>query len=108
MGDPRLDKYIAAAEVVNKLAERAEGFVWKYEIQLGGGASILVDDDQHIVVNLTVWHPLSSLKHFVWKTLHTKIYERLGKWFTPMQERSMVLWDIPEMNGLTSPPQLKV
>lgn len=65
MGDPRLDKYIAAAEVVNKVVEHGEGFVWKYETKLSGGASILVDGDPRIVVSLTVWQSLSSLKHFV-------------------------------------------
>ena len=85
MGDPRLDNYIAAAKVVNRLAKRAEGFVWKYATQLGGGASILADDDPRIVINLTVWQSLSSLKHFVWKTLRTNTYDRRGVWFTPMQ-----------------------
>ena len=69
MGDTRLDNYIVAVEVVNKVAERAEGFVWKYEKQLDCGDSILVDDIPCIVVNLTVWQSLSSLRHFVWKTL---------------------------------------
>lgn len=29
--DPGLDNYIAAAEVVNKVVERTNGFAWKYE-----------------------------------------------------------------------------
>ena len=53
MGDPGLDSYIAAAEVMNKVAERAEGYVWKYETQLGGYARILLDDYPRIVIDLT-------------------------------------------------------
>ena len=54
MGYPRLDNYIAAAKLMNKVAECGEGFVWKYETQLGGSTSILLDDYPRIVINLTV------------------------------------------------------
>ena len=107
IGDPRLDNYIAAAEVVNKVAERAEGFVWKYETVMGGGTNIIIDDDPRIVVNLSVWQSLSSLKHFVWKTLHTKIYERRAEWFTPMKKRSLVLWNIPNNERPDIPTAVK-
>lgn len=95
MGYPRLDYYTARAKLMDKVAECGKGFVWKYETQLGGGASILLDDYPRIVINLTVWQSLSSLKQYIWKTLRTKTYERPGERFTPMQEGSMVLWDIP-------------
>ena len=54
--------------------ERAKDFVWKYETPFGSSVGILVDGDPGIVVNLTVWRPLSSIKRFVWKTLRKKIY----------------------------------
>ena len=79
---------------MNKVTERAEGYVWKYETQLGGYARILLDDYPRIIINLTVWQSLSSIKKIIWKTLRTKNYEHLGARFTPMQEGSMVLWDI--------------
>ena len=53
--NPRLDNYIAAADVMDKVAERAEGYVWKYETQLGGDASIFLDDYPSIVIDLTLW-----------------------------------------------------
>ena len=71
IGDPGLDNYIAAAEVMNKVTERAEGYVWKYETQLGGYARTL-DDYPRIIINLTVWQSLSSIKKIIWKTLRTK------------------------------------
>ena len=55
MANPRLDNYIAAPEVMNKVAECAEGYVWKYETQLGGYARILLDDYPRIVIDLTLW-----------------------------------------------------
>ena len=58
--NPRLDNYIAEREEVNKVAEHADGFIWKYKTQLGIGTEIFVVNDPRIVANLTVSQSLSS------------------------------------------------
>lgn len=95
-GDPRGADYVAAAKVVNEVAERSPGFVWKYETELGGGIERLVDGDPRIVVNLSVWENADALEHFVWNTLHKKIYQRRDEWFEPLKRETMVLWHVGE------------
>ena len=97
LGDACLEDYIAAAEVVSKIAERCQGFVWKTEVEeRGGGTSRLIDGDPRIVVQLSVWEDAESLKHFLWNTLHKKIYQRRDEWFCPLDRKTMVLWNVAE------------
>ncbi|MEL7462493.1 MAG: DUF3291 domain-containing protein [Pseudomonadota bacterium] len=95
-GDPRGVDYVAVAAVVNEVAERSPGFVWKYETELGGGIERLVDGDPRVVVNLSVWEDADALEHFVWNTLHKKIYLRRDEWFEPLSRETMVLWHVAE------------
>ena len=92
---------------MNKVAEHAEGYVWKYVTQLGCVASMLLDDYPRIVINLTVWQPLSSLKKSIYKTLRMKTYEHRGERFTPVQEGPMALWDIPGNERLDIPTAIE-
>ena len=93
-GDPRGAEYVAAADVVNQVAGRSPGFVWKYETQLGGGIPRVIDGDPRIVVNLSVWEDADALEHFVWNTLHRKIYMRRDEWFEPLERETMVFWHV--------------
>jgi len=96
VGDSRLESYIHATEIVNRVAERSPGFVWKYETDIGGRVPKIVDNDPRIVLNLSIWTDGESLKNFVWNTLHKKIYLRQDEWFEPLDKESMVLWNIKE------------
>ena len=100
-GDPRGDDYVAAAELVNEVATRTPGFIWKYETELGGGIPRIIDGDPRIVVNLSVWRDADALQHFVWNTLHKKIYLRRDEWFEPLDRATMALWRVEEGHAPT-------
>ena len=92
--DPRGAEYIAASNVVNKVAVRSAGFVWKHQTTLGGATGRVIDGDPRIVMNLSVWESLAVLEHFVWNTLHKKIWVRRAEWFAPLGRAAMVLWRV--------------
>jgi hypothetical protein len=53
-------------------------------------------DDERILVNLSVWEDVDSLKHYVYKTAHAAVMRDRKRWFERMQEPSMAIWSIPK------------
>lgn len=96
LDDPRVADFVAGADLVNRIAGRAEGFVWKYETGRGG---VVLDealhDDPRIVVNMTLWESVETLRNFIWKTLHKHFVNRRAEWFEPMEQAHSVMWWVP-------------
>ena len=83
--DPRMAEFMGALDAVNALAERSPGFVWRLKDDASNNATnILVSDDPHFLVNMSVWETPEQLEHFVWNTVHKRIYQKKGNWFAPM------------------------
>lgn len=96
LDDPRVADFMNGVDILNRIAGRSDGFVWKYETGEGGMVDEDVDGDPRIVVNMTVWDSTDSLKHYVWNTLHKHFYTRRGDWFEPMDQVNFVMWWVPE------------
>ena len=91
--DPRMVEFMGALDAVNALAERSAGFVWRLKDDASNNATnILVSDDPHFLVNMSVWETPEQLEHFVWNTVHKRIYQKKGNWFAPMSTPHFVMW----------------
>ena len=91
--DPRMAEFMGALDAVNALAERSPGFVWRLKDDASNNATnILVSPDPYFLINMSVWETPEQLEHFVWNTVHKRIYQKKGNWFAPMATPHFVMW----------------
>ena len=95
MESTRLSDFVAALDRINAIAERSPGFVWRLKDDSGNATGIKVSDDPRVIVNLSVWENAESLEHFVWNTVHKRVYAKRKKWFESPQNAHFVMWWIP-------------
>ncbi len=95
LDDPRMADFIRGIDMLNRIADQSDGFIWKYETGVGGVVEGAVDGDPRMLVNLTVWENLETLQHFVWNTLHKHFLKRKADWFNALDRANFVMWWIP-------------
>ncbi|WP_226780554.1 DUF3291 domain-containing protein [Oceaniglobus trochenteri] len=98
--DPRVADFVNGLDLVNRVAARSPGFVWR-----------LGDDDMEAAQNdvagvlggnprtastLSVWRDVPSLEHFVWNTVHKRFYDRRHEWYDMGAVLRLVMWWVPE------------
>ena len=93
--DPIMAEFVANLDRINALAESHEGFIWRLKSDSGNATDIQAFDDPHLIVNLSVWKSVETLKEFTYKTAHVGIMRQRKKWFHHMKEAYYVLWWIP-------------
>lgn len=89
---PDMADFTNNLERINGLAEASPGFVWRLKDEDGVGATALRPFGEDVLVNLSVWQDIDSLKRFVYDSDHTPFLRRRGDWFDRMQGPAMVLW----------------
>ena len=93
--DPRVADFADNLDLVNGLAARSPGFVWRLPDEEMEAAQV---DAQGVFANprtastLSVWEDFDSLSHFVWKTIHKKFYDRRREWYDAEGNGNLVLW----------------
>ena len=91
---PVMKDFVAAIDRTNALAEAAPGFVWRP--QAGEGDTALVAlERENVLVTLSVWRDLASLRDYVYESGHLDVLRRRREWFEPLDEASIVLWWVP-------------
>ena len=93
--DPRMADFMARLDEMNETAERSPGFVWRLKDDSNNATNILVTKDPTFLINMSVWQTPEQLEHFVWNTVHKRIYQKKGNWFEPMKTPHFVMWWIP-------------
>ena len=94
--DPRMAGFVDNLAMVNAIAERSPGFVWRYTDESGNATSTRpYDGDPMMAVNMSVWENVESLEKYVWQTVHKRFYGRRHEWFDTMSERYFVMWWVP-------------
>ena len=81
-----------ALDAINLLGEKSLGFVWLLKDENNTATSFRMYDDPHIIVNMSVWQNLESLRHYVFHSGHTHYLKRRKEWFTPLEQTGTVLW----------------
>lgn len=91
LDDPRIADFVNNVARINGLAEKMPGFVWMHKDD-SGGALHLPSPWPDAIVNMSVWETLRHLEHFVWNTVHKRIYQRKAEWFDAMDSHHFVMW----------------
>ncbi|RPF10333.1 uncharacterized protein DUF3291 [Vibrio crassostreae] len=93
---PEIKEFVDNLELVNGIAESSEGFVWRLKDESGDATNIQAFDDPNMIVNMSVWDSVDSLKDFMFRTHHRDFMRRKGDWFHRLPEDTYVLWWIEE------------
>ena len=94
----RMASFMARIAAVNAAADRAPGFVWRLQDDDGPGATDQrLPDDDTLLVNLSVWTDLESLRDFVYQELgHREALSSRRQWFETALEPMTVCWYVTE------------
>jgi hypothetical protein len=87
--------FVNRIDEINALAENSPGFVWRQQTEDGDATSIQAYDDPNIIVNMSVWEDIESLKSFVYKSMHVDLIRDRDAWFDKMVTVHQTLWWIP-------------
>lgn len=96
MDHPDMAGFVEMLDPVNHQADAADGFVWRLvDDDSNNATSITFYDDPLLLVNLSVWEDLDSLRTYVYRTNHGEMVKRRGEWADRMDEAHIVLWWVP-------------
>ncbi|NVK58127.1 MAG: DUF3291 domain-containing protein [Alteromonadaceae bacterium] len=93
---PEMADFVDNLAPVNKIAESSPGFIWRLEDDSGNATDIKIPMEPGVIVNMSVWQDVESLKQFMFKTHHIHFLKRKKEWFYPLDTHSYVMWWIPE------------
>lgn len=94
----RMASFMERLATVNAAADRAPGFVWRLQDDDGPGAiGQAMSDDDLLLVNLSVWTDLESLRDFVYQhSGHREALASRRQWFEKPLEPMTVCWYVTE------------
>ena len=93
--DPRIAEFVALLDAINALADAAPGFVWRLQSSSGNATDIPFNDDPSVMVNMSVWESLESLRNYVYGSDHMRVLRDRAKWFEKMDQPHYCLWWVP-------------
>lgn len=80
---------------INTLAEQSDGFIWRLKDDAGDATSIRAFDDPDMLINMSVWRDLQSLRAFVYRSSHLELVRKRAQWFESPAEVYQALWWSP-------------
>lgn len=97
--DPRVKDFVDGLDLVNGIAARSPGFVWRMSDEEMDAAQNDPDGplggNPRLASTMSVWEDVESLERFVWTTVHRRFYERKAEWYDATDAVRLVLWWVP-------------
>ncbi|WP_433826845.1 DUF3291 domain-containing protein [Actinoplanes sp. CA-015351] len=95
LDDPSMAEFVTGLTLMNALADRSPGFVWRLAGE-GGDGTIAAPADPLRIYTLSVWESVEHLRVFAYQSEHLDYLRRRREWFLPHgTEASLVLWWVP-------------
>ncbi|MBB2942299.1 heme-degrading monooxygenase HmoA [Actinoplanes lutulentus] len=95
LDDPSMSEFVTGLTVMNALADRSPGFVWRLIGEAGDG-TIAAPADPLRIYTLSVWESVEHLRAFAYQSEHLDYLRRRREWFLPHgSESALVLWWVP-------------
>ncbi|KAJ8601270.1 hypothetical protein CTAYLR_010696 [Chrysophaeum taylorii] len=86
-------EFVDGLDTVNAAAERSPGFVWRHvDIVIDGAYTIPNPWPDDIIVNISVWEDVDSLRAFTCDDLHRYDMQKRRSWFRRMRTAHLALW----------------
>ena len=97
--DPRVKDFMDGLGLVNGVAERCPGFVWRMDdAEMDAAqrdAAGPLGGNPRLASTLSVWESVAALEHFVWNTVHRAFYARKAEWYDLVETPRLVMWWVP-------------
>jgi hypothetical protein len=94
--DPLMAGFVARLEEINALADNSPGFVWRLQTQQGNATYLRpYDDDDRILINMSVWQTVDALRDYVYRTAHAELLRQRHHWFETFVGVYVALWWVP-------------
>ena len=91
---PAMIPFVTNLLTVNAEADTAAGFVWRLASEAGNATDLRPWGDD-MIVNMSVWTDVESLRQYVFTPGHIEIMRQRRAFFTPMDTPYSVLWWVP-------------
>ena len=76
--------------VINAAADESRGFVWRWDDIVSP-----VDAEPFILINMSVWESVESLKNFAYRSAHASLFRDRARWFEKPEVAHQALWWVP-------------
>jgi len=95
LDDPIMHGFVSRLDELNALADNAPGFVWRLQSSAGNATYFRPWQDARLLLNMSVWESIDSLRHYVYKTAHAKMLPHRHQWFEQLSSVIVALWWVP-------------
>lgn len=95
LDDSLMAGFVQRLDEINALADQYPGFVWRLQTPDGNATYLRPYEDERILVNMSVWESLETLKNFVYRTAHAQLLRQRKDWFEQFAGASLALWWVP-------------
>ncbi len=92
---PEVAEFMAALDEINEVAERAPGFLWRFQTEDGNATAERPFPDDQMLVNFSTWTSTEALADYVFRSRHVDFLRRRREWFVRLDEVITVLWWVP-------------
>ena len=89
--DPSIAGFRDGVDLMNDLADRSPGFVWRLKEEDVDESTLPGPRDPLMIATMSVWESLEHLRGYVYQSEHLDYLRRRRDWFSPSGS-SMVLW----------------
>ncbi len=90
---PQIADFVNQLDEINALAEQHKGFIWRLKDDESNDAtSINPFKEPDMIVNMSVWENVDSLKEYVYDSGHVNVFIRRKEWFEKPTKAHMALW----------------
>lgn len=95
LDDPRIASFVGQLDTINALAESMPGFVWRLQSESGNATDVPYSDDPFMIVNMSVWESLETLRDFAYSSRHIEVLRDRAHWFENLDKPHYCLWWVP-------------
>ena len=93
--DPVMAGFVARLDEINALADRSPGFVWRLQTPEGNATYLRPFDDELLIINLSVWETIETLKAYVYRSPHQELLRGRDEWFERFRGVQLAMWWVP-------------
>jgi hypothetical protein len=95
MDQPIMSGFVARLAEINALADRSPGFIWRLQTEDGDATALRPYADERVLINMSVWADLESLRDYVYRSDHAGVMRRRREWFERFEGVYVALWWVP-------------